>query len=85
MSTISPVSANPKSKLISISNIRLLSMKLSLSHAPELLAAVIAFHGLRNLAFLQSRWFDAGVGLGVRDLLEGLVLVGLEPFESALD
>jgi hypothetical protein len=85
MFTKSPSAQNPKSKPVLKYNVRLLSMELSLSHTPELLAALIAFHGLCNLSCLQSGWFDTGVGLGVRDFLERFVLVGFEPLESALD
>lgn len=59
-------------------------MELSLRDASKLLPAVVAFHGLRDLAVLESGRFDAGVCFGVRDFLQGFILVVLEPLESAL-
>lgn len=66
-------------------NVRLLSMKLSLRHASELLATVIAFHRLRYLSILQCRGIDVRICLRIGDFLERLVLVGLQPLECTLN
>lgn len=63
-------------------------MELGLRHASELLAAFIADHGACNFTFLQWGGLDGGVCLVIvlcaGDLVEGFVLVVLQPLESSL-
>jgi len=61
-------------------------MELGLLHASEFLAALVADHALRYLSILECRRFDGGVGLVVvtGDLVEGFVLIVLEPLEVVL-
>jgi hypothetical protein len=63
-------------------------MELGLRHASELLAAFIADHGACDFTFFQWGGLDGGVSLIIvlcaGDLVEGFVLVVLQPLESSL-